>query len=852
MRIHTSPSIQITEVDKSQYSPSMSGTKVYIQGFTSKGEVYKPIDITSRTAFTTIYGEPTTEAERYSYACVCEVLNNNGKVVFARLPYDNDSFEKVVGFKYNVSAKKTGLSQDARFSDVWAADNELDDYCEIEASGQPICYDLSSIDEYRTDEAKVKANTFLIVDTTGATYSKVTEDSRKGKDREVIGIVPIVTTAANALYAQSLIAPTLDKISCYEVVSGSALKTLSGTNDGLSATDFAQRLNTQGKWFYQKWRFQSVTMSVDSAEPCDISSCDGIISVLSEDGSKFYPTTVTLSAAVKHFNDCGGFFLSSTTRECFVDPESVTVSEDGGYTGLVIGPMPIDTSLPPSSLTSDAQFALEDAWHGVDGDDSIPTTLALDANSFFASIQPASDGVGFDPEHLKDIGVVVFKTYLDPSEGNKVSYEPVEAFCGSLYKDDKDPNTGVTKFIDTIINSQSEYINFFSNCFSSAATKKEYLEEVDILIAKPSECACLGLYSDMTKKYISVNKSIYDGMNKAHDKVRDINKLDIDIVPDAGLANIASFIKAIYGDKGEYDLTVTDDLGNSLLGMWKAKDPTNAAVKTWKTVEQKLDNFCKNVRKDCMFIADGLRPLVLQGQKKIIRDSKPTNTLDKDVLPYLKCIAGLNTSYGAGYMDWFEQADDYTGDFFWCPPSIKACGVYVNTDVNYNYWDAPAGLNRGVIPCTDVAFSPTAFQADLIYDKCWNYAINYPNDGIVLEGQKTLQTKPSALDRVNVRRLMLRLERAVGQSARWFLYEGNTAYTRQRLIDAIDPYFRQAKVGGGLYDYKLICDESVNTPETIDANELHLKCMIKPTKTIEYILVDFIVGSTGASWEEML
>ena len=120
---------------------------------------------------------------------------------------------------------------------------------------------------------------------------------------------------------------------------------------------------------------------------------------------------------------------------------------------------------------------------------------------------------------------------------------------------------------------------------------------------------------------------------------------------------------------------MTDDLGNSMLGLWKCKDPTSPAVKMWRTVEQKLDNFCKNVRKDCMFVADGLRPLVLQGQKKIIRDSKPTNTLDKDVLPYLKCLAGLTTSYGAGYMDWFEQADDYTGDFFWCPPSIKATGV---------------------------------------------------------------------------------------------------------------------------------------------------------------------------------
>jgi len=593
-------------------------------------------------------------------------------------------------------------------------------------------------------------------------------------------------------------------------------------------------------------------MSVDSAEPCDVSSCGGIISVLGNDGKTFYPTNATLSGAVKNFNDCGGFFLSSTTAKAFVNPGSVTLNDEGnGYSGLVIGPTPIDSSLPPSSLTSETQFEVENEWHGVDGDDSIPNTMALDANGYFASIQPAADGVGFDPEHLKDIGVVVFKTYLDPSEGNKVSYEPIEAFCGSLYKDDKDPNTGVTKFIDTIINSQSEYINFFSNCFASTSAKNEYLDEVDILIAKPSECASLGLYEEMTKKYISVSKSIYDGMNKAQEKVRDINARDIDIVPDAGLANIASFIKAIYGDKGEYDLTVTDDLGNSLLGMWKAKDPTSAAVKTWKTVEQKLDNFCKNVRKDCMFIADGLRPLVLQGQKKIIRDSKPANTLDKDVLPYLKCIAGLNTSYGAGYMDWFEQADDYTGDFFWCPPSIKACGIYVNTDVNFNYWDAPAGLNRGLVACTDVSFSPTAFQADLIYDKCWNYAVNYPNDGVCLEGQKTLQVKPSALDRVNVRRLFLRLERAAYNVSRYFLYEGNTSYTRQRLVDALDPYFRAAKVGGGVYDYKIIADETNNTPETIDANELHVSIGIKPTKTVEYIMIDFIAASTGCSWEEV-
>jgi restriction endonuclease S subunit len=107
----------------------------------------------------------------------------------------------------------------------------------------------------------------------------------------------------------------------------------------------------------------------------------------------------------------------------------------------------------------------------------------------------------------------------------------------------------------------------------------------------------------MTKETISIDKSIYDGINKCFEKVEDINKLDIDIIPDAGLANIASFLKAIYGNKGEYDLGVTDDMGNSMLGMWRV-DSNNTAIKTWKTVEQKFDSFCKNVRKDCMFITE--------------------------------------------------------------------------------------------------------------------------------------------------------------------------------------------------------------------------------------------------------
>ena len=520
---------------------------------------------------------------------------------------------------------------------------------------------------------------------------------------------------------------------------------------------------------------------------------------------------------------------------------------------------PVDVYSVVSSWTASCKSEIPEddpryGWHGKDFDDNVPDTLALDAAQFFSVIHASpEEGKALDTEHLKDIGVVVYRAYLDVANGNLVSFEPVEAYCGSLCKDDKDPNTGVSKFIDDIINTQSKYIHFFSNCFNAANDKRFYHDECDILLAPPSQCAALGLYTPMTKKDISISKSILDGMNKAFDKVKNINNLDIDIVPDAGISNIASYLKAIFGDKGPYDLNITDDLGNSLLGRWTCKSANDNSVKIWKSVVLKHDEFCKNIRKDCMFIADAPRPLVLQGQKKIVRDTCPSNSIDKDIIPFIPAICGINTNYGAGYANWFQIADDYSGDLFWCPPSIKAMGAYVNTDINYEYWLAPAGMTRGLISALDVSFNPTGKQAGCFYEKNWNYAINYLQDGIVLEGQKTFQTKPTALDRVNVRRMLLRLEREVYKVVKYFKYENNTAYTRQRLVDAINPILKACYQAGngGLKRYKILCDESNNTPEVIDRNEMRVQIGVVPNKTAEFILVDFIVGGQNSTWEEL-
>lgn len=463
-------------------------------------------------------------------------------------------------------------------------------------------------------------------------------------------------------------------------------------------------------------------------------------------------------------------------------------------------------------------------------------TLSKIAANLFPNILYLNNG-HFDSLHLKDITIAVFRAYRDPSIKTNVTFKLLEAFSGSLDKNSKDPINKSSRFIEDIVNSQSQYIRLFSNI-------DQNLVKMCSTIGIANQTAMsLGFYSTECRKIINYQDSIVKPLETILNANRDRNITQIDLVVDAGTSTLAQLAAS---NNNQIEFTLTTQIKDF---SWNFDQNVSA----WKVIQTKFDTFCKNTRKDCIFIADGLRTFCIDGDSKIVRSTNINNTIDNSIIPKLRQMTCLNSSYSVGYCNWFYGIDTYSGDLFWIPPSIKAAGIYTYTDAYFHKWDAPAGMTRGVVNnVVDCAFSPNIHEAGKIYQQCWNYAINYPLDGIVLEGQKTMQLQQTAFDRVNVRRLFLYLEKQVARYAKYFLYEGNTAYLRQRFVDTIRPIFEDAVNGNGILQYFIKCDDENNTTHTIENNELHCQIIVKPVKTIEFIVLDFVCTNQSADVTETI
>jgi phage tail sheath protein FI len=254
-----------------------------------------------------------------------------------------------------------------------------------------------------------------------------------------------------------------------------------------------------------------------------------------------------------------------------------------------------------------------------------------------------------------------------------------------------------------------------------------------------------------------------------------------------------------------------------------------------------------------MFVADLPRPIFLQG-KSFLTLEDPNKNFSLNLLKPIQAHTSIvNTSYATTYAQWVRLYDSYLDDQFYAPFSGFAAAAMANTDANFQPWFAPAGFTRGIVTgVNDLALYPKQKQRDQLYKISTNPVAFFPNEGFVIYGQKTLLKKPSAFDRINVRRLFLNLEKAVRQTVKFFIFEPNTLLTRTRVLNTITPIFENAKNTEGLYDYLIVCDERNNTPTVIDQNELVVDIYLKPVRAAEFILVNFYATKTGTDFNELV
>ena len=249
------------------------------------------------------------------------------------------------------------------------------------------------------------------------------------------------------------------------------------------------------------------------------------------------------------------------------------------------------------------------------------------------------------------------------------------------------------------------------------------------------------------------------------------------------------------------------------------------------SIVTKAINMCED-RGDCFVVAD---PVVYNSAL-----TTATSTAE-----------GRNSSYAAEYWPWIQISDPDLGTNPWVPPSVVMGGIYAFNDKVAHPWFAPAGLNRGGI---DVAIQAerklTHANRDTLYDSNVNPIATFPGQGICVWGQKTLQKKASALDRVNVRRLMIKVKKFIASTSRFLVFEQNNSATRARFLNIVNPYLEQVQSNSGLNAFRVVMDDTNNTPDVVDRNILYGQIFLQPTRTAEFIVLDFTVQPTGATFPE--
>lgn len=259
------------------------------------------------------------------------------------------------------------------------------------------------------------------------------------------------------------------------------------------------------------------------------------------------------------------------------------------------------------------------------------------------------------------------------------------------------------------------------------------------------------------------------------------------------------------------------------------------------TVQHVIDNIALD-RLDCVVF---LSPTLETVQNNVGSEAA-------DIVTYRSTTLNRSTSYAVMDSGWKVQYDKYNDVYVNIPLNADTAGLCARTDQTNDPWWSPAGFNRGGIKnVVKLLYSPNQTDRDTLYKNGINPVVSFPGQGVVLYGDKTLLSKPSAFDRINVRRLFIVLEKAIATAAKFQLFEFNDVFTRAQFRSLVEPFLRDVRGRRGIFDFRVVCDETNNTGEVIDRNEFVADIYIKPAKSINFIYLNFIATRTSVSFEEI-
>ena len=795
VRTINSPGVEIREIDLSTRAVVPAGTNVLVAGFAPQGPTYEILNLSTVSEFETVYGTPTNAAERYFYYSVRQLFTagNNPSVKVARLPYGSGAGEGAVS-EYSALAFPL-LAIPPSFT-TYPTSTILAGTVPLSSAigyylGEPALVCLTE-DQYNSAK---QGNINWSTTTGNVALSSFTVSG---------------TNVLADLGKAGLVVLNKAKTSINEKFEGYYLN-LSDSYSNNPATDFDDVINvkTIGNTYF-----------VDGASANNI------------------PYTTVPANRI-------GFILSATytsgvdsISRVIENIPTFNIAASGFSDTLILSLLRVRPS-PFSPTINTLQYVLQEGYTGsLYSQRQIQDPLGGKPLSFFLETVANDNSAGINVLVNPNLNLT---NWLD---GNGNSTKRVRVFKASTLSD---------LAATTAAGASDPDYPFSLSATAALGVRANTFNTANNLYA-------LGVYSDSlptnTEKVIgNVGSKLDYVLNLAENT--DI--VDIDITVDAGLSTIyavSDFLATTVGSTSGYDdLAITNALIASVnaLSASNGNPVSNSLINNWSAITSRFETFASTRRKDHIFISDPIRHLFVTGTNTKTLDNKTKNFSQNIYWPLRNLYGAYNSSYATAYANWVRATDVFTSKNVWLPSSGFAAAVMTNNDAVSFPWSAPAGLNRGVVRgIVDLAINPQQKQRDLLYKVSLNPLVFFPNDGFVVMGQKTLLKTPSAFDRINVRRMFLFVEKSTLRTTRFFIFEPNTPFTRNRLVNTIAPLFELVRNTQGLFDYLIVCNETNNTSSIIDDNTLVVDIYIKPVRAAEFILVNFFATKTSQSFNELL